>query len=379
MSIPDSPEHPSISRLHHGECSFVLAVSGGGSRAISDLLSVPGASNTLLECIVPYSHSALCDYLGAIPDQSCSAQTARHMAMIAFERAQLLSQKNRQTIDKQTIDDQKSNTLFGLGCSAALGTLRERRGTDRCYVAIHSDTQTILLSLELNKSQSRLAQEILCSDVIIQGMCLAAGLRNEISIDELKMDRVTAPLIWQKLMSGNVNKMDYPLPKTPLIFPGAFNPPHEGHKKIAQIAAKKTGMTPIYEISITNVDKPNVDFLEMEKRQQYLRECELIFTRAATFSEKSACFPGAVFIVGIDTICRIAEARYYQNDETRRDLAIKNLAEKGHRFLVFGRLYNDTFLTLSDIELPKTLASICEEISEDEFREDCSSSELRSQ
>ena len=34
---------------------LVVAVTGGGSQAIADLLTVPGASATVLEAVVPYS------------------------------------------------------------------------------------------------------------------------------------------------------------------------------------------------------------------------------------------------------------------------------------------------------------------------------------
>jgi len=367
MSTLDSTENQKINRLHQHACAFVLAVTGGGSRAISDLLGVSGASNTLLECLVPYSNSSLANFIGTTPKQACSAQTARDMAMKAYERALSLSGGTQQ-----------KNEIYGLGCSAALGTLRQRKGSDRCFVAIQSTQSTLLLSLALDKTLSRTSQEILCSKIIIEGMCLATGLEKEISVNELKIEMFTAPLDWQKLMSGETHKTEVARGETALIFPGAFNPPHEGHRKIAQIAEQLTGMVPTYEIAISNVDKANIDFLEMAARQKYLSDSKLIFTRAATFTEKSDCFPGTIFIVGADTICRIAETRYYKDDVVLRDIAMNKLADNGHRFLVFGRLNKKKFLTLSDIELPSVLRELCEEITEDKFREDSSSSELRS-
>ena len=66
---------------------MVIAVTGGGSGAISSLLEVPGASASVLEAIVPYAATALADWLGGTPDHYCSERTARAMAMAAFERA----------------------------------------------------------------------------------------------------------------------------------------------------------------------------------------------------------------------------------------------------------------------------------------------------
>ena len=41
---------------------LVIAVTGGGSLAISDLLTEPGATNTVPEALVSYGESALCDF-----------------------------------------------------------------------------------------------------------------------------------------------------------------------------------------------------------------------------------------------------------------------------------------------------------------------------
>ena len=68
----------------------VIAVTGGGSEAPAQLLTVPGASRTVMEALVPYHPSALAEFLGGRPDQACSAKTARAMAMAAFQRAMKL-------------------------------------------------------------------------------------------------------------------------------------------------------------------------------------------------------------------------------------------------------------------------------------------------
>ncbi|GFH15367.1 uncharacterized protein HaLaN_11583 [Haematococcus lacustris] len=57
------------------------------SQAVAWLLTVPGASNTVLEANVPYCRGSLVDLLGQEPEQYCSAATAIDMARIAFQRA----------------------------------------------------------------------------------------------------------------------------------------------------------------------------------------------------------------------------------------------------------------------------------------------------
>ena len=106
-------------------------------------------------------------------------------------------------------------------------------------------------------------------------------------------------------------------------------------------------------------------------------EFNLVFSNAPTFVEKSAIFPDSVFVVGLDTIVRIDEPRYY-GSETARDKALATLAGRGARFLVFGRHTGKRFNTLEDVSLSKTLKDMCTAVTEDQFRHDISSSEIRS-
>src|SRR5688500_5832183 len=77
-----------VARAIHGSGRrMVIAVTGGGSGALAALLQTPGASRSVLEAVVPYSFTALVDWIGGQPDQACSEATARAMAMAAFERA----------------------------------------------------------------------------------------------------------------------------------------------------------------------------------------------------------------------------------------------------------------------------------------------------
>ena len=71
-----------VSNLHSASMKIVLAVTGGGAACISDLLTVPGASQTVLEVVVPYSSSALKELLGKSSNQSVSLETAREMASV---------------------------------------------------------------------------------------------------------------------------------------------------------------------------------------------------------------------------------------------------------------------------------------------------------
>ena len=155
----------------------------------------------------------------------------------------------------------------------------------------------------------------------------------------------------------------------------AFNPIHDGHRGMINSAREMLGQDVTLELSIRNVDKPPLDFLTMSER--CTDEYELVFSNAPTFAEKSAIFPDTAFIVGLDTIVRIDEPRYY-GSETVRNQALATMAARGVRFLVFGRQTGDSFNTLTDVSLSKTLEDMCSAVTEDQFRHDISSTEIRS-
>ncbi|MBW3596340.1 MAG: hypothetical protein KY475_03585 [Planctomycetes bacterium] len=165
-----------------------------------------------------------------------------------------------------------------------------------------------------------------------------------------------------------------------VLFPGSFNPLHAGHREMAHVAGNKLNQPVAFEVSILNVDKPDLDEAEIRIRLAQFTQGDFVWlTRAPTFLEKSALFPGATFVVGADTLRRIGDVRYYGDDPRRRDDTIELIKERGCRFFVFGRACNETgdFLTLDDCRAPASLRDICDTVSPAEFRCDISSTQLR--
>ena len=222
--------------------------------------------------------------------------------------------------------------------------------------------------------------------MLLNEIAALCGLTDRLPLPLLageQIERHDAPAepMWSDLLHGEIDVVCMPRPDTPrpeTLFPGAFNPLHAGHEKIAQIATDITGAATAMEISIINADKPPLDYAEMaERAQQVTSRYDLWFTRAATFVEKARLFPGVTFVVGSDTIERIADPRYYDDDSANRDKAIGSIRDLGCRFLVFGRKDGTRFISLGDIDLPATLLEVCQEVGEARFRMDISSTELR--
>ena len=53
-----------VEAIHGSGARLALCVTGGGTRAVSWLVGVAGASRSILEVQIPYSASALEEYLG---------------------------------------------------------------------------------------------------------------------------------------------------------------------------------------------------------------------------------------------------------------------------------------------------------------------------
>ncbi|MFO0914938.1 MAG: hypothetical protein U0795_18410 [Pirellulales bacterium] len=169
-------------------------------------------------------------------------------------------------------------------------------------------------------------------------------------------------------------------PDAQIIFPGSFNPFHQGHRRMAELAQLQLGRPVSFELSLVNVDKPNLsEDAVWERCRQFSTGDTLWLTRAATFAEKARLFPRSWFVIGIDTLQRIVDPSYYGGEIPQRDRSLRALMKRQSQFLVFGRAYQGQFLTLSDVELPDDFASYCRGVSESDFRDDISSRAIRAE
>ena len=357
-----------IQEIHKSNYRFVIVTSGGGSIAISDLLSVPGASNTVLETYTPYARESLAYYLLREPDQYCSLDTTLSMAAKAFSAAKKIDQRSTK------------GKLLGIGVTASLKTTEPKKGNHRFYIAIQTQdySQTIACMLTKDK-RSRIEEEQVISDVLIQAIREACNLPYEYPQleEDLIHTKVNAKKEWLKVMDEKIGfiSADNRIPE--LIFPGSFNPLHEGHLAMKELAENRTGMEVSFEICIQNADKPPLSYHEIKRTlEQFDGHHHWIITKQGRFSEKAAMFPNSVFIIGADTLLRILDEKFYLN---HKDM-LNQLDLFNHHninFLVFGRNLNKKFYSLGNINLPEHVKSRFTGFDENIFRNDISSTTIR--
>eukprot|EP01041_Mallomonas_annulata_P003631 gene3631-7237_t len=461
---------------------FSATVTGGGVQFLEWLFTVPGASTSLMEGGVPYSPSSLEEQLLHIKSdvtndnrQYCSADTALLMAESGRIRSAELLLAN--TRDLNQIRD---SNIFSVACTASLVSAQPKKGPHRFYIGVSTDIGQRIYAVNLVKDiNTRIQEDLICSKTALEAIrqCShysfniddknAYNIQEDSSVQSVSVEDIPRPNLFDNLYSKKTKQIlfipkllntttatnnndnnetnandsfldefsyieDVNLPIDSFVYPGSFNPLHQGHIALVQAAvAEETrkrstnksnkNIPIIFEISAINADKPPLSKEELIQRirqfshsnpliaQSGLENIAVCISIEPLFVNKSKLFPHCKFIIGSDTLTRLLDVKYYHNSPLELVAALARIEERGVRFTVGGRVTQPSskstvtatststagssqeesvpkcpFMTMRNVMdseigrlLPESIIKMFLGLEEEEFRIDISSSEIR--
>lgn len=266
------------------------------------------------------------------------------------------------------------------------------QGSVRCFIATQTNRWTHLYSATFRPGRTaamsvdRIAGQLLLEAAAEVCTKLVTHVRADFEMTLIPDVKVQAPELLSDVWRGAA-PIAWALPDKSLcaaideppagILSGSFNPLHEGHRALKEAAEEWLRGPVQFELTLRNADKPPLDFITIARRVRQISPHSVALSGAATFVEKSTVFPDTTFVVGIDTAMRIVDRRFYQNREDRMRASLERIRKAGCRFLVAARKVDNRVLTLTDLERSADLDDLFEELPEDRFRLDVSSSERR--
>ncbi len=383
-----------VRKIHAAPHAAAFVVSGAGTSALAWLMGEAGASATIIDAQVPYARVALDEYVGSRADQHVSAEEAGKMADAAYWRCLRLEAAGRP-------GQIGSRPALGVACTATIATNRPKRGDHRAHVALRSADRLVASSLTFEKgARKRSGEEQAGSRILLNMLAAACGIDDRLGLDLRESESVVerdepvgdllADLIANHARAVTVaadGQQALGAPSGVAVLAGSFDPLHEGHRQLVGVAEELTGRAAVYEISVTNVEKPPLARALLDARIAQLRGvATVVVTRAPTFDEKSALIKDAVFVVGHDTAVRLFDERFYapreaasepEGEKTASGSAMAEVRRNGGSFLVAGRMRGDRFLTLDDIAVPAGFEDMLAPVPEARFRADTSSTAIR--
>ncbi|KAG6474082.1 hypothetical protein ZIOFF_068006 [Zingiber officinale] len=314
-----------VEAIHSSPTQSVIYLSGGASQALGWLMSMPGASNTVLEVVVPYSRKSMIQLLGKTPTQFASLQTAEEMALSAYNRALKLS---RAVASFHLFSLEGSTTMvwkksgscnidiepgclpvLGVGFTGSLATTYSKHGDHRFSPLVKMPLPLFPLS-DGSRHLSTLVHLLTYIFLLhfasaISNACkVPATIKSELYESEIASEyemRINEDEELQQVIDGilyqNASTSD-----RMIILSGSFNPLHDGHLRLLEIASSICGNGfPCFEISAVNADKPPLSVVEIKRRIEQFRKEESVMATATVFENPVACNVsriGGVFCMG---------------------------------------------------------------------------------
>ncbi len=295
-----------------------IAATGAGAGAQNALWRVPGCSKVFAGATFPYGRAQLANFLGFEPEQFCSRDTAIHMAMMAYYTAW-----------------EPGADVVGIGLSAAVASALPRRGENRIHGAMVIDSGVYALTIALDHDYGKEARKLhgdMADDLILQ------LLANDRTMRQVDTERATELFLERGYWSRTGERLALP-PEGRAMFPGAFNPPHQGHYAMA------AEHDPVFWIEAQAPNKPPVPLAQMIQRAKMLKGRDRYFSSGAQlYTDKARKLPGRKILVGADAVVRMFDPKW---GPTPEEVAAV-FRETQTTLVIAGRLVGDEYVSGED-------------------------------
>jgi nicotinic acid mononucleotide adenylyltransferase len=346
--------------LDKGPLRISIACTGAGAGLQKMIWDRSGISSILVEANFPYATDASDAFLGFKPERYCSESMAVAMAMQCYYRAYLPG----------------GPKAIGMGLCASVSSNRVRRGEHRVHAAWFSDHGCKVFSMVLPKEHlenPRIEDGISADFLGLQTLYSAVG--DPTSLGEIKeqdgMGLAREVLFSRPYFTASGKRQTIDESGVEALFPGAFNPPHEGHFGMIDNFRYISGLNPTLHITVEPPHKPALSLSDMLQRAKLLEGYDRMFTQCdSLYLDKARSFPCTPMIIGSDALQRMLDPKWGVDPSALG----REFEYLGTKFYVTERAFNgESTVQVKDLDLPEGL-----EVEVLPGRWDISSSEVRS-
>ncbi len=348
-----------IKNLKDIGATIYISTAGGGAAAITDLCSPPGRSSVILGATFINDTNLFNKYIGVETwSKYASQESARALSIVS------------QGVGKNGLKH------IGIGIASSLATNNERVGRVNVTNIVatgynfeigytHTFENETFENEKPDVMEKRTYQEVRISDfldIIIE--CVAEIILNGFSKVETIINE------YEGFKGFYIKKINQATIESDSInvYPGSFNPIHEGHLTLKKLSEEITGNKTLLEISLVNFEKKRIDLNELSERVKEIGDSVLV-SYDKTFVEK---YNGLIqrypnlkqinFVCGMDTWERISWA----------DRCFLQLTKKV-KFIVFAR--NGQWISQDDLYRHDEMLELDERVKS--YNNDISSSKIR--
>lgn len=308
MSTEKGPEYR---LLEKAPLRLYVAASGAAAGLQRTLWEVPGISSVLYASEFPYDTEATDRFLGYKPTKVvngeergdyCSAKNAIRFAMEAYYRAYKFD----------------GPEAIGVGISASVTSVKEHRGDHRIFGAWFSEQGCQVFGRKLEKIKdptSRIVDGLAADEVGLFTIFSATGINQDPppwnNWQVLNGDPLTEEVFWENPVFLSSGKRVSGLAAVEGLFPGAFNPPHEGHFGIAKSFHELTWRRLTFQVTAHSPHKPPLTVVNMLQRAKLLEGYDRMFTKGLPlYLDKAKAYPNTPIILGPDALERILDPKW---------------------------------------------------------------------